>query len=156
MSKVLIYKFHYDYLKNKYDNNSRLLFNDTDSLIYEIKTEDDYEDFNKDKEIFEFSNYSANSKHDDDSNKLVVGKMKDKAADVAIKEFVELKPKISQNEYKDVLLNNKCLRHLMSRIQSKNHRMGTYKINKIYLSCFDDKIYVLKNGYDGLIPGYQS
>ena len=60
MSKVLIYKFHYDYLKNKYDNNSRLLFNDTDSLIYEIKTEDVYEDFNKDKEIFEFSNYSAN------------------------------------------------------------------------------------------------
>ena len=47
---------------------------------------------------------------------------------------------ISHNEYKDVLLNKKCLRHLMNRIQSKYHEIGTYKINKIPLSCFDDKI----------------
>ena len=47
---------------------------------------------------------------------------------------------ISHNEYKDVLLNNKCLRHLINRMKSKNHRIGTYKINKISLSCFDDKI----------------
>ena len=38
----------------------------------------------------------------------------------------------------------------MKRIQSKNHRIGTYEINKIYLSCFDDKIYILNNGYNGL------
>ena len=47
---------------------------------------------------------------------------------------------ISHNEYKDVLLNKKCLRHLMNRIQSKYHEIGTYEINKIPLSCFDDKI----------------
>ena len=47
---------------------------------------------------------------------------------------------ISHNEYKDVLLNKKCLRHLMKRIQSKYHEIGTYEINKIPLSCFDDKI----------------
>ena len=46
---------------------------------------------------------------------------------------------ISHNEYKDVSLNKKCLRHLMNRIQSKDHRIGTYEINKISLSCFDDK-----------------
>ena len=40
LSKVLMYKFHYDYIKNQYGTNSRLLFNDNDSLIYEIKTED--------------------------------------------------------------------------------------------------------------------
>ena len=40
LSKVLMYKFHYDYIKNKYGTNSRLLFTDNDSLIYEIKTED--------------------------------------------------------------------------------------------------------------------
>ena len=51
-----MYKFHYDYIKNKYGNNSRLLFTDTESLIYEIKTEDVYEDFSNDKEIFGFSN----------------------------------------------------------------------------------------------------
>ena len=45
LSKVLMYKFHYDYIKNKYDNKSKLLFTDTDSLMCEIKTEDVYEDF---------------------------------------------------------------------------------------------------------------
>ena len=46
------------------------------------------------------------------------------------------------NEYKDILLNNKCLRHSTNRIQRKYHRIRTYKINKISLSCFDDKIYI--------------
>ena len=41
LSKVPIYEFHYDYIK-KYDNKSRLLFTDTDSAIYEIKTENIY------------------------------------------------------------------------------------------------------------------
>ena len=49
----------------------------------------------------------------------------------------------SHNEYKDVLMNNKCLRHSMNRIQSKDHRIGTYEMNKILLSCFDNKIYIL-------------
>ena len=44
-----MYEFHFDYIKNKYGNNSRLLFTDTDSLMYEIKTEGVYEDFSKDK-----------------------------------------------------------------------------------------------------------
>ena len=75
LSKVLMYEFHYDLFKSKYGNNWRLLFADTDSLMYEIKTEDVYENFSKDKEMFNFSNYSAKSKYDD-SNKLVLGKMK--------------------------------------------------------------------------------
>ena len=99
---------------------------------------------------------------------------------VAIEEFVGLKPKIyssfvddnseykkakgmnrnvvattSHNEYKDVLLNNKYLRHSVNRIQSKEHRKRTHKINKTSLSCFDDKIYIQNNGYDGLALGYQ-
>ena len=45
LSKVLMYGFHYDYIKNKCGNNSRLLFTDTDSLIYETETEDVYKDF---------------------------------------------------------------------------------------------------------------
>ena len=44
----------------------------------------------------------------------------------------------------------------MNRIQSNDHRIGTYKINKISLSCFDDKTYIQNNGYDGLAFGYQS
>ena len=80
-----MYEFHYDYIKNKYGNNSRLLFTDTDSLMYEIKTEDVYEDFSNDKEMFDFSNYSTKSKYYDNSNKLVVGKMKDETAGGMIK-----------------------------------------------------------------------
>ena len=41
LSKVLMYKFHYDYIDNKYGNSSRLLFTDTDRLLYKIKTEDE-------------------------------------------------------------------------------------------------------------------
>ena len=46
------------------------------------------------------------------------------------------------NEFKDILFNKKIMRHKMRRIQSKKHKLGTYEINKISLSCFDDKRYV--------------
>ena len=63
---------------------------------------------------------------------------------------------ISHVEFKDLLLNQKCLRHLINRIQSKNHKIEIYEINKISLSCFDEKIYIQNNGYDGLAFDYQS
>ena len=50
-----MYESHYDYIKNKYGNKSQLLFTDTDSLISQIKIEDVFEDFRKDKEMFDFS-----------------------------------------------------------------------------------------------------
>ena len=62
MSKVLMYEFHYDFIKNKYDNNSKRLFTDNDSLMYEVKTEDVYKYFSSNKEMLDFSNYSAKSK----------------------------------------------------------------------------------------------
>ena len=148
-----MYKFHYDYInyENKYGNNSRLLSIDTHSSIYEIKTEDFHANFSNDKEMIDFSDYSTKSKYYDNSNKLVVGKMKDETVGVVIGEFVRLKPKIysylvndnsehkiakakgvnrnviatiSHNEYKDVLLNMECLRHSMSRIESTDHKIG--------------------------------
>ena len=61
-------EFHYDYIKNKYDSKSKLLFKKTDSLMYEIETEDVYKDFRTNKEIFNFSNYSTMSKYYEDSN----------------------------------------------------------------------------------------
>ena len=61
---------------------------------------------------------------------------------------------ISHNKYKDVLLNKKCLKHSMNRIQSKDYRIGTYEINMISFSCFDDKIYIENNGCDALALGY--
>ena len=47
--------------------------------------------------------------------------------------------RILHNKYKDILLTKKRLTHSVNRIQSKNHKTGTYEINKISLSCFDDK-----------------
>ena len=102
LSKVLMYEFYYVYIKNKYGNDSMLLFTDADSLMYEIKTEDIYEDFSKDRSIYGFTNFGklsiffskfriflTNSKYYDDSNKLVVGKMENEAGSVDVKELVE-------------------------------------------------------------------
>ena len=94
LSKVLMYEFHYDYIINIYGKNCKLLFTDADSLMYETKTEDAYEDFSNNKEIFDFSNYSTKSKYYDSSKKLVVGGMKDETACLVIEEFVGLKPKM--------------------------------------------------------------
>ena len=62
--------------------------------MYEIRTEDVYEDFSSYKQMFDFSNYSIKSKYYDNSNKLNIGKMKDETGGVAIEEYVGLKPKI--------------------------------------------------------------
>ena len=94
LSKVLMYEFYYDYMKNKYGKKSKLLLTDTNSLIYEIKTEYVHEDFSKDKEMFDFSNYAAKPKYYDDSNKLVAGKMKEETGAVTIEELVGLKPRM--------------------------------------------------------------
>ena len=109
----------------------------------------------------------------------MVGNLKDGTAGVVIEELVGLKPKmylhlvndnsehknakrgnknvvttIIHDGYKDVLLNKKCLRHSMNRIQSKDRRIGTCEISNIFLSCFDDKIYMQNSGCDRLALGY--
>ena len=131
--------------------------------MYEIKAEDVYENFCKDKETFGFSNCLAKSKYYDDSSKLFVSKMRDKAAGVSSKEFVGLKPKmysfladyscehkkangndvnknvvatISHNEYKDFLLNNKCLRHSMNIIKVKIVEQEPVKSTKFVYHAF--------------------
>ena len=50
------------------------------------------------------------------------------------------------DKFKDVLFNEKIIRHKMKRIPSKKHKLGTYEIDKISLSCFDGKRYVLDDG----------
>ena len=117
------------------------------------------------------------SNYYDDSIKLVVFKMKNETDGVAIEQLVGLKPKIysllvdgnsgkgvnknvvariSHNEHKDLLLNNTYKTHLINRIQTRCNRTGTYKIKKIPLSYFDDKIQIQNNVYDGLALGCQS
>ena len=53
-------------------------------------------------------------------------------------------------------LNQKCIRYLGNRIEGKVHRIGTYEINKISLSFFNDRIYIKSNEFGGLVLVYQS
>ena len=66
LSKLLMYQFHYKFIKSKFD--TKLLITDTDSLVYEIKTKNVYEDFYQDKNVFGFSDYPLNSKFFDPVN----------------------------------------------------------------------------------------
>ena len=173
LCKLLIHEFHYDYIKNKYGKKSKVLFRNTDSLIYETKTEDFYKDCSDDKEMFEFSNYSMKSKYydnsnklvigkrwdDDNSNKLVVGKRKDKTGGVTIEEFVRVEPKmylflVDNSEHKK---SKSVKRNVVATISHNEYKDVEYKViqYKISLTCFDDKIYIQNNEYDGLALGYQ-
>ena len=117
--------------------------------------------------MFNFSNYSKDSKFYDDANKKDIGKMKDEHGGVIIDQFIGLKSKMHSikkiecsesstakgvnlatefNEFKDVLFNKKIIRHKMKGIQAKKHKIGTYEIDKILLSCSDDKRFVLDDG----------
>ena len=169
LSKWMMYDFHYNVTKKTFD--AELLFTDTESLTYEIKSENVYEEFFKWKDLFDFSNYSIDSKFYDDANKNVIGKMKDEYGGVIIDESVGLRSKVYSikkidgsesstakgvniatefNEFKDVLFNKKIIRHKIKRIQAKKHKIGTNEIDKISLSCFDDKRFMLDNGVNTL------
>ena len=92
LSKCLMHKFHYKYIKSKF--NAKLLLTDTGSLVYEIKTEDVYEDFYPDKDLFDFSKYPLDSDLFDLVNKEVIGRMKDEFKGRIISEFIGLKSKM--------------------------------------------------------------
>ena len=138
LSKLSVYEFHYWYVKRKF--SADLLFTDTDSLVYEIKTDDVFEDFYGDKNLFDFSDYSVDSKFCDPVNKKLIGKMKYEFRGWTINEFVGLKSKIYSlvdvdgeeskkakgvnknivrgiryTEFVDVLFGRKLMRHKMKK-----------------------------------------
>ena len=89
LSKVLPQNFHQNYIKNK------MLPTDADSLMYILEAENVYEDFCKDKELFDFSNFPKDSEYYNNANNLVIGEMKDETCGIPIKGFVGLKSKMS-------------------------------------------------------------
>ena len=152
LSKTLMYDFHYNYIKSKYGDNAKLLFADTDSLTYEIETEDVYKDFWNDKNRFDNSDYPEDSPYFNKTNKKVIGKFKDEAAGMLITEFIGLRSKmysyikdnqkggktakgikkniikneIKHKDYKNVLINNKQIHHTMKTIRSSNHQLRSF------------------------------
>ena len=86
-----MYTLHYKCIKVKYGVKAKMLIIDTNNFHYIIKTENVYQDFYKDKQIFDYRNYAKESKYYDNTNNLVVSKMKDEIRGVPIKVLIGLK-----------------------------------------------------------------
>ena len=174
LSKTLMYDFHYNYIKDKYGKKAELLFTDTDSLMYQIKTKDFYEDICYDiKNKFDTSDYPSDhpSGITTGVNKKVIGMFKDEASGKQITHFVGLRPKlysykvegekelkkckgIKKNVVKKSLIFDDYVRCLFSGekemrkmkiIKSENHDLYSKEVNKVALSNQDDKRHVLND-----------
>ena len=183
LSKTIMYDFHYQYIKPKYGVKAKLLFTDTDSLMYEIETEDFYKDISKDvKDRFDTSDYPENhpSGIPTGINKKVLGMFKDEAAGKIIKEFVGLRAKlysfimedgkenkrckgvktqvvessITHEDYKTCLRTGKEQLRKQNIIRSYEHEVFTEEVNKIALSAADDKRHILNDGIHTLAWGH--
>ena len=180
-SKIPMYNFHYNYIKNKYGNFAKLLDMDTDGVKYHITTEDVYKDMNENIEIFDTSNYPKNHLSGIKSgvNKKVPGKFKDELGGEIIKEYAgvraklhafktlnnveekkakgikkyAIKNKLIFEDYKQCVLNKVNKRVIQSNIRSYDHKVYTERINKVALNWYDDKRYIMENGIDTLSWG---
>ena len=175
ISKTKMYDFHYNYIKAKYGDKAKLCMTDTDSLMYEIQTEDFYKDITPDVDrLFDTSNYPKDhpSGIQSDVNKKVPGMFKDEAGGKIIAKFVGLraklysfkmhatgkeekrckgvkkptvKNKITFEDYKECNFSGKKQRRTMNVIRSYGHEIYTEKVNKIALSADDDKRIILED-----------
>ncbi|XP_021958588.2 uncharacterized protein LOC110854461 [Folsomia candida] len=95
ISKCFMYEFHYDYMKEKYGDKARVLYGDTDSLVYHVETRDFYQDMVENKERFDLSDYAGMHSHlNNQENEKRLGKMKDEMPKSVIFRFAASKPKM--------------------------------------------------------------
>ena len=94
LSKLHMYRFHYDYMKLKYGARAKLLFTDTDSLMYHVQTDNIYADIFADRAEFDLASYPRTSPYYDATNDKSIGKFKDEASGEPILEFIGLRPKM--------------------------------------------------------------
>ena len=182
ISKTLMYDFYYGYIKPKYGDKVKLLFTDTDSLMFEIETEDFYEDILQDvHKWFDTSNFPPNHSSGIPTgvNKMVIGMFKDEVGGKIITEFVGLRAKnyayfcekkeykkckgikmnvtkkdISFKDYKDCLFHDAQIRKKMNVFRGRGHDVYSEEINKVALSANDDKRVILKDGIHTLAHGH--
>ena len=172
LSKTLMFDFHYNYIRKKYKNKAELLFTDTDSLMYQIYTDDFYKDISHDiKNKFDTSDYPPNHPSGilTGVNKKVIGMFKDEVAGKQITCFVGLRPKLYSfrieedkevrkckgikknvvkkkldfDDYVQCLFSGKKEMRKMKIIRSENHDIYSKEVNKVALSNEDDKREVL-------------
>ena len=178
-----MYDFHYNYIKQKYGDKAKLLFTDTDSLMYEIQTEDFYKDISSDvKHTFDTSDYPPDhpSGIPSEFNKKVLGMFKDEVGGKVIDELVGLRAKlysykmfegeesknakelkkwvvkksIAHEHYKKCLFTGKEQLQKMNVIRSYRHEVYTEEVNKIALCPSDDKRHILEDGVHTLVLGH--
>jgi hypothetical protein len=183
LSKLLMYEFHYKHIKKFYEGRAKLCFTDTDSLCYHIFTPDLYADMRKHIHFYDTSNFPDDERGlYSRENEKVVGKFKDECAGLAPRQFVGLrskmyslqvtrndkKPKmtakgISKNFVKNHLRHETYLHTLNNKVptrakylnfRSKRCHLFTAKIDKICLSAFDNKRYILPDGISTLAYGH--
>ena len=184
LSKLHMYEFHYDYILPKYGENATLLFTDTDSLCYSIKTDDMYKDMKEDNHLFDMSGYSLDGYRScDNSNKKVIGKFKDETDGIPIIEFCGLRSKmysilldnhkekkvgkgvkksalkkqVHHEDYKRCLFGSvEDQRQLITYnvMRSFNHEIYGLKTTRIGLSCSNDKQYLLEDGITSYSYGH--
>ncbi|HRP37908.1 MAG TPA: hypothetical protein PLS50_08945, partial [Candidatus Dojkabacteria bacterium] len=182
LSKVLMYDFHYNTMKPKYGENLKLLFTDTDSLCYEIKTDDIYKDMATMKHLFDFSEYPHDHPLFDPTNKKVIGMFKDETNSLPIREFCGLRSKmyafrannkeskkckgVKKSTVKREIHFDDYYRSLMGEvkddiqqiatfncIRSVNHQVYSLQVSKIGINSTDDKRYLV-NYIDTLAHGH--
>ena len=110
LSKTVMYEFHYDYMKRKYnDNRIQFCYMDMDSLVYSIETEDFYADIADDIPTrFDTSSYCSNRPLPISLNKKIIGLMKDELGGAIMTEFIALRPKLYSYRVLEGVENKKC------------------------------------------------
>jgi hypothetical protein len=180
LSKELMYSFYYDTIKKRYGDRSTLLFTDTDSLCLHIQTDDLYSDMLEDLDKYDTSNYEKENLLYSAKNAKVVGKMKDECGGKPIAEFVGLRAKmysllipnepdklrckgVKKSYIKQNLRHSTFLKALTTgksdpaefyNFRSYLHKVHTVRIRKKCLSAFDDKRYILSDGFRTLAYGH--
>jgi hypothetical protein len=181
ISKTLMYDFHYNYIVKNYGEKAKLLFTDTDSLTYHIKTDDIYDDMKKNIQMFDTSDYPKDHPCFSTENKKVIGKFKDETNGKPIIEFCGLRSKmysilteedhkatakgvkknvihnLTHQEYVNAILGtDKKQTCSFNLIRSFNHQVVSMTVNKTSLCCYDDKRYVLDDNINTLAHGHHS
>ena len=165
LSRIIMYEFHYDYMIPKYGKKLDLCYMDTDSLIYNIETENFYKDIADDVPArFDTSGYLPNRPLPIGLNKKVIGLMKDELGGEIMEEFVTLRPEmysyrtsekeskkckgikkcvvrktITFEDYKNCLFSGETSYRSQLMFRSSKHKIQTLEVNKVVLSREDDK-----------------